>query len=493
MLKTKINKLHGLLKGRISDDAWQKIITAWEFGQRVHHGQVRKTGEAYAFHGLETAIILAGWGLDSVSIQAGILHDVIEDAGVTKEELAKLFGKNVANIVDGVTKVSKVRLRGSKEALFVENLRKMFMAMSKDIRVVLVKLADRTHNMRTLYALGNSDRLRIAKETIEIYAPLAERLGMGEVKGELEDLAFIYLDLEGYKRIRNESKPYFHRAETVINKMRKRILKDMGENKLEAKINTRKKHLYSLWKKVQRDEIDWDFTKVHDIVAMRIIVARVEDCYASLGIVHSLYKPVPRVGVSDFIAQPKPNGYQSIHSKVFGPRGRIVEIQIRTFKMHEEAEHGVAAHWAYSEAKSKGMGDFILQKKGVVAGNKMSWVKNLIDWQKDIVDTGDYLKAIKLDVLRHRNFVFSPQGDVYDLPTGATPIDFAFAVHTHLGRYIKAAKVNGKIVPLNYQLKSGDMVEIIKTKNPIKPNKDWLTFVTTLIAKREIARNNPNN
>jgi GTP pyrophosphokinase len=464
---------------------------AWDFAKKAHHGQKRLSGDPYVSHSLETALTLADWKLDLPTIIAGLLHDTIEDAGIKKEEIETAFGPDVAYLVDGVTKVSSIKLLGSKEEEFVENLRKMFLAMAQDLRVVFVKLADRLHNMRTLWALVPERQNKIARETLEIYAPLAERLGMGEIKGTLEDIAFTYLYPHDYQKLLIDSKPYYREAEKIIKSMKRKILRYLAEEKIKVTIQARKKHLYSLWNKLNRPEISGDFNKVHDIVALRVIIEEdnVPACYSALGIIHNFYKPVPYLGISDFIAQPKPNGYRSIHTKVFGPKGKIVEIQVRTRKMHQEAEYGLAAHWAYAEAKSKGVRDEVLEKQGgKVSRTKMEWVTQLISWQEEIRDSKEYLEAVKFDVLKHHNFVFSPAGDVYDLPVGATPVDFAYTVHTKLGNYIKGAKVNGKMVPLDYKLKSGDVVEIIKSKNPLRPRRDWLEFVATNTAKREIKK-----
>src|SRR3989344_2312034 len=465
----------------------KKLVKAWELTKLAHVGQVRLRGEPYYEHPLEVATILASWKLDEDSIIAGLLHDTIEDGGAKSEDLVREFGENVAHLVDGVSKVATIRWKKDAQAQFVENLRKMLLFMARDIRVVIIKLADRLHNMRTLWAVPAAKRPRIAMETLEIYAPLAERLGMGEVSGELNDLSFQYLYPEEYKNLVRESKPYYKAAEEHIKKMQHSLLRFLADEGIKAKINGRAKRFYSLWKKLARNEIAVDFTKIHDIVALRIIVDSVTSCYAALGIVHGHFNPVPPIGVSDFIAQPNPDGYQSIHTKVFGPGGRIVEVQIRTRVMHEQAEYGVAAHWAYTQAKAAGTSDKILESKGVkVEETKINWVKQLVEWQKELTDSKEFLEAVKFDAFRERNFVFSPKGDVYDLPAESTPVDFAFAVHTDLPEYIQSAKVNGRMVPLNYKLKSGDVVEIIKSKNKKPLNRDWSRFVVTSMAKRRI-------
>jgi len=463
-----------------------KICRAWEFTLLAHSGQKRFTGDPYASHGLETAKILANWKLDTDSIIAGLLHDTIEDGGAKGVDISEKFGGEVAKLVSGVTKVSHIKLKGSEEEEFIENLQKMFLAMAKDLRVVIVKLADRLHNMRTLFAVPKERQKRIAKETLEIYAPLAERLGMGEIKAELEGLAFPYIYPDEHEKVKKGSKIHYRKAKGHIRKMKRAILKGCSKEKIKPKIDGREKCLYSLWKKLERPEVEWDFSKILDIVALRIMVDTIPQCYTVLGLVHSLYKPVPQIGVSDFIAQPKPNGYQSIHTKVFGVEKRVVEVQIRTHEMHEQAEFGVAAHWAYSQAKKKGIGDELLEKGIRVEKSRLEWVKQLADWQKEIKDKREFIKAVKFDALGHRNFIFSPKGDVYDLPSSATPVDFACAVHTDLGNFIKSAKVNGKIVPLSYKLKSGDVCEIVKTKYSKSPSKDWLEFVVTTTARRKI-------
>lgn len=464
------------------------ILKAWEFAQIAHYGQKRTSGDPAISHPLAVSEILAGWKLDSVSITAGLLHDTIEDCGIKKEELIKEFGKDVADIVDGVTNIGKLELRVSKNEQFVENLRKMFLVMAKDLRVVFLRLADRLHNMRTLEFLPEEKRVRIARETLEIFAPLAERLGIGELKGELEDLSFPYAYREEHKKLIEKSKFHYKKADVNIKKMKRNLLKKLAAQGIKAKIQSRKKNLYSLWKKLNRPEIDWDFDKVNDIVALRILVDTVEDCYVALGIVHQSYKPAPNIGISDFIAQPKPNGYRSIHTKVFGPGERIVEVQIRTYQMHDEAEYGLAAHWYYSLKKSGKAHDKIVEHGFFAPTEKIKWVRQLVEWQKSETDSDEFLKAVKFDAFSERIFVFSPKGDVFDLPKGATPVDFAYAVHTDFGNYIKAAKVNGKVAPLTYKLKSADVVEIIKGKGERIPNAHWLSFVVTTQAKREIGK-----
>ena len=464
------------------------IKKAFNFAWEIHANQKRLSGEAFINHPLAVAKILAEWKLDSGSIAAGLLHDVIEDGEVKKEKLEKEFGKDIANLVNGVSKIGELKLRGSQEEEFVENLRKMIVVMAKDLRVVLIKLADRYHNLQTLYVLPKEKQLRIAKETLEIYAPLSERLGIGEMKGKLEDLAFPYVYPEGYEWLKKYSAPYYKQAGELLLKVKRKLLVELAKEGIKAEIHTRAKHFYSLYKKLLRPEIDKDITKVYDLVALRILVDTVEECYVSLGVVHKVYKLVPHLGVSDFIALPKPNGYRSIHTKVFGPQGRIFEVQIRTWEMHEEAENGIAAHWYYGQQKTKGAKDSLLEKGVFAPSEKMDWVRQLVAWQKEITDTKEFISSLKFDALKHRIFVFSPKGDVYDLPAEATPVDFAYAVHTQLGNSCQGAKVDGKLVPLDYKLKSGEVVEIIPTKGKKGPSRDWLNFVVTKIAKDRIKK-----
>lgn len=454
---------------------WDKV---YQFAANAHFGQKRLSGEPFITHPAAVAKILTDWKLDSKTVIAGLLHDTIEDGAATHEDILKEFGPEVAALVDGVTKVGEIKLRGSSEEEFVENLRKMFLAMAKDLRVVLVKLADRLHNMQTLEYLPADKQKRIAKETLEVYAPLAERLGMGEVKGELEDLAFQYLFPEEYSWLKKYASSAFKQAGEHVKEAKRKLLRALAEEKITPVINGREKHLYSLYKKLLRPEINKDLSLIHDLVALRILTDTVEQCYVALGTVHKIFKPVPSLGVSDYIALPKPNGYRSIHTRVLGPDGRIIEIQIRTEEMHEEAENGIAAHWYYKE----------LQAGVFVPREKLGWVRQLADWQKEVSDSQEFINNLKFDALSHRIFILTPNGDVKDLPAGATPIDFAYAVHTKLGDRTTGAKVNGKIAPFDYKLKSGDVCEVLLAKEPRKPHVDWLQFVVTNLAKTEIQK-----
>lgn len=464
------------------------VEKARQFANLAHSGQKRLSGDPFISHPQAVAEILAGWKLDAASIAVGWLHDTVEEGAASEDDIKKEFGETISELVKGVTKVGRLKLRGSTEEEFIENLRKMFLAMARDLRVVLVKLADRLHNMQTLKYLPLEKQGRIARETLEIYAPLAERLGMGEVKGQLEDLAFPYLFLEDYQWLINSSAAAYKEAQEHVMEAKKKLLTRLVAEKVKVEIHGRKKHFYSLYCKLLRPEISKDLNQIHDLVALRILVDTVEQCYLALGIVHKTYKPVPSLGVSDYIAVPKPNGYQSIHTKVFGPDGRIIEIQIRTRQMHEEAEYGVAAHWYYSLFKNKEVSKEKLERGTFAPAEKLAWVKQLATWQKEIIDNKEFLENLKLDALSHRIFVFTPDGDIKDLPAGATPIDFAYAVHTKLGDRTTGAKINGKMASLDQALKSGDVCELILTKEPRKPSLDWLSFVVTNLAKKEIQK-----
>jgi GTP diphosphokinase / guanosine-3',5'-bis(diphosphate) 3'-diphosphatase len=467
---------------------FEKIKKAYFLAKKAHKNQKRLSGEDFIDHPLQVALFLADWGLDSGSIIAGILHDTVEDSEVNLEEIKKEFGEDIALLVDGVTKIGDIKFKGGKDDLFVENLRKMIVVMAKDLRVVLIKLADRLHNSKSLYVFSEKKQKRIARETLEIYAPLAERLGIGVAKGELEDLAFSYLLKKEFEFLKKLSRPFYKNADLRVKKMRRKLLKNLAKEKIKSEVHGRKKHFYSLYKKLNREEKDNDISRIHDLVALRVICNTIEDCYRVLGIVHKIYKPVPVLGVRDFIAQPKPNGYQSIHTNVFGENGEITEIQIRTFRMHEEAEKGVAAHWQYSEKKTKETSNKKIDSGFFAPDEKINWVKDLMAWQEEISDSKEFLNSLKFDALRERNFIFSPKGDVFDLPKDATPVDFAYAIHTWLGDHCVGARVNEKFVGLDFKLESGQMVEIITDKNKKGPSKDWLSFAVTKLARSRISR-----
>lgn len=465
------------------------IIKAWEFANLAHTGNTRDSGEPYIIHPTQVAKTLALWNMDTTTIVAGLLHDTIEEGGATRQDLVKEFSEEVALLVDGVTKVTDIRLKGSDQEEFMENLRKMILVMARDLRVVMVKLADRLHNLQTLQYLDKQRQIDNAKETLEIYAPLAERLGMGELKGKLEDLSFPYVYPNEHKTLINQTKKIFAQSEAYIEKFKRELLVLLIPQIPSVVINIRHKHLYSLWRKLQRPDIGHDLGKVYDLVAARVLTDTVEQCYVAMGLIHSKYHPVPYLGISDFIANPKPNGYRSIHTKVFGPEGKIVEIQIRTFGMHQLAEYGISAHWQMSQLKQAGkLSSEDIDKGKFQVSGKLSWVKQLAAWQKEITDNTEYLETLKFDALQHRNLVFSPIGDVYDLPYGATPIDYAYAVHTGLGHQAAGAKVNGKLVPLNHKLINGDVVEIIIDRKRTRPSHEWLDFVVTTTARHQITK-----
>jgi GTP pyrophosphokinase len=412
--------------------------------------------------------------LDLPSIIAGLLHDVPEDTKVTLKEIDKNFGREICRLVEGITKLGKLKYRGMER--YAENLRKMFVAMSDDIRVILIKFADRLHNLKTLDALPPDKQYRIAKETLEIYAPIADRLAIGQIKGELEDLAFKYVYPDDYKWITEIIPREYKAKEKYLGEVREQVRKKLIAENItinELSIQGRTKHLYSLYQKLLRPHINRDLGKIYDLIALRLIVPTVADCYGALGILHGMFRPMPG-RIKDYIANPKPNGYQSLHTTVFTDDGEIVEFQIRTKEMHEQAEFGIAAHWRYKQSGSK------------IKNQHIKWLNELVKWQKQIKDNDQFLQTVKLDVFQNRIFVFTPKGDVIDLPDGATPIDFAYHVHSSLGDKCVGARVNDQLVNLGYQLKSGDIVEIITDKNRAGPNPDWLELVKTSMAKSKI-------
>ena len=472
--------LEKILENPAYTESDKKLIEkAFEVAKIAHEGQKRLSGEEYLSHPVHVAYFLSELGLDTATVIAGILHDTIEDTSVTHKYLEKEFGKDVAFLVEGVTKLNKIEYDGNpnekkSSADHLNSLKKMIFAMAEDIRVILIKLADRYHNMETLRFKDNTKQRKIALETLEIYAPIAARLGMGKLKGQLEDMSFPYVYPLEYSQLIKKVKEkytdrlkYIDRTKPVI----KRHLTDAGIKILE--IDSRAKHYYSLYGKMIRKEMDAD--KIFDLVAMRIIVPDINSCYEALGVIHKFYKPLPGL-IKDYIALPKPNGYQSLHTTIFCEKGRVVEIQIRTAEMHEYAENGIAAHWAYSEGGKK--------KNIMVNIKEVEWVNKLKNFLKEVT-SGEGLLNLKIDFFKHRIFAFTPRGEVQDLPEGATPIDFAYAIHTDLGHMTRGAKINGKITTLDYELKNGDVVEIIKGKNK-KPSFDWLKIVKTAEAKKKI-------
>ncbi|MFA6410259.1 MAG: RelA/SpoT family protein [Candidatus Buchananbacteria bacterium] len=457
------------------------IRLAYDFAENAHKDQVRKSGEPYIQHPLETAIILAKMGLDQDSIIAALLHDVPEDTDYSLIDIEKNFGSEVAKLVAGITKLGVIKYRGMEK--YAENLRRMFISMAEDIRIILIKMADRLHNLKTLSALPAEKQKRIAQESLEIYAPIANRLGMGQIKGELEDLAFPYLYPEKYDWFKKEIMPKIAIEMEYTQKVIQLAKKEFALEKIKiVSIHGRAKRLYSLYQKLQRPNYSGDISKVYDLVALRIIVPTIADCYHALGLIHRLWKPLPG-RIKDYIAQPKPNGYQSLHSTVFCLDGKIVEFQIRTPEMHEQAEFGIAAHWHYKET---GKNPKKIGEKGRVLPKKFTWIQDLVKWQKEIQDDQQYLQSLTIDFFHNRIFVFTPKGDVIDLPEEATPVDFAYHVHSWIGDHCSGAKINGQMVSLDSKLKNGDVVEIITEKNRKGPNQYWLQFVKTSAAKSKI-------
>jgi guanosine-3',5'-bis(diphosphate) 3'-pyrophosphohydrolase len=449
------------------ESSWLRSV--YELADAAHDGQHRASGEDYIEHPVAVARVLADMEMDKATIAAAILHDVVEDTVVTAEQVSAKFGPEIAQLVEGVTKLTRIPYQ-SKEDAQVENLRKMFMAMAKDIRVIIIKLADRLHNMRTLSSLPLDKQQAIARETIEIYAPIAHRLGIWKIKWDLEDLCLRYLDADAYRDIAERvAKKRAEREEAVsgvVGVLRSHFEK-LGIN---AEITGRPKHFYSIYTKMKKGR---DFSTIYDLTAVRVIVENVKDCYGALGIVHSMWKPIPG-RFKDYIAMPKPNMYQSLHTTVVGPAGEPLEVQIRTFEMHRTSEFGIAAHWRYKEGT-----------KNDAFENKLTWLRSLLEWQNDMRDSRAFMENLKLDLFDNQVFVFSPKGDVYALPSAASPLDFAYQVHTDIGNHCVGTKVNGKIVPLDYQLRNGDICEVLVNKSS-RPSLDWLAVVRTSSAKHKI-------
>jgi len=451
------------------------IARAGAFSLSAHEGQKRKSGEPYFIHCIGTARNLFLWHLDAKTIAAGLLHDVCEDTAIDGSAVKKEFGDEIAFLVEGVSKLGKIKYGGSERN--TENMRKMFLAMAEDVRVVLIKLADRLHNIRTLKYLKPEKQKRIALETIEIYAPIALRLGMGELKGELEDLSFPYAYPNEYASFVRAVSARYENVKHYLEQVMPLVRKELQKEKIkDFEINSRAKHYYSLHKKLSKNGMNID--AVYDIIALRIVVNTIEECYAVLGMIHRLWKPLPG-RIKDYIALPKPNGYQSLHTTVFCVDGRITEFQIRTKVMHEEAENGIAAHWAYAEHGKP--------KEGTKANQvKFSWVSSLREWQDGISASGeDFVESLKIDYFKDRIFVLTPKGDVVNLPEGSTPVDFAYDIHSDIGNHCIGAKVNGKMTQLDEKLKSGDVVEILTQKNK-KPSASWLEFARTSFARGKI-------
>lgn len=483
----KLDKLFKLRKIPFTDDQKKRIIKAYKFSKEAHEGQKRASGEEYFVHCAETAATLVKMGLGSITVSSALLHDTYEDTDVSLEEIEKEFGKDVAFIVKGVSKLSKVQLKGSEEEYYLNNLQKMFLAMAADIRVVLIKLADRLHNMKTLSSLPREKQQRIAKETMEIFVPIANRLGIGEVKGQLEDLCFKYLDPRNYKYVLELEKEIYPSRKKYVDEVIKKLKKKLKEEGVEfVDIHGRAKQYFSLHQKLQKHNNDID--RVYDLVGIRVIVPKVADCYEALGVVHKNYKPL--IGrIKDYISLPKPNGYKSIHTTIFGPKGKIMEVQIRTEKMHDESEYGIAAHWIYDQAKGGDWKRYIFGRghDPKVPSAEIEWVKQLKEWHNQTGGGSDeFWASLKIDFFKDYIFVFTPEGDVIELPEGATPIDFAYKVHTEVGNRTSGVKVNGKMSALNIALSNGDLVDVVTTKNFKLPSRDWLEFVQTANAKEKI-------
>ena len=455
----------------LGDDECDQIMKAFTLADKAHEGQFRASGEPYIMHPLAVAEILAHLQIDHITLIAALLHDVVEDTEYTKEDIEKLFGAEVAFLVDGVTKLNQFQYE-TKEDRQMENYRKMILAMAKDVRVVVIKLGDRLHNMRTLKHMRSDKQKRIAKETLEIFAPLAHRLGIFNVKWELEDLSFRYLEPDKYYDLVDQMKQKRQAREDIVNDTMEQLTKALGEAGIKADIKGRPKHFYSIYKKMKKD--NRDLSQIYDLLAVRVIVDTVPDCYAVLGIAHSIWKPLP-YRFKDYISMPKSNMYQSLHTTVIGTMGQPVEIQIRTWEMHRVSEYGVAAHWRYKEGNKGADKEF---------DQKVAWLRQVLEWQ-DTSNPKELVNALKLDVFSGEVFVFTPKGDVVKLPIGSVPLDFAYRVHTDVGHRCVGAKVNGKIVPLDYTLQNGDIVDIITSKTG-KPSLDWLNIVGSSESKNKI-------
>ena len=449
----------------------EEIIKAYHFSESAHEGQFRNSGEKYFIHPYNVAMILADLNMDEQTIIAGLLHDVIEDTDITYEEISVEFGEEVADLVDGVTKLKKLQYK-TKQENQAENLRKMVLAMAEDIRVIIIKLADRLHNMRTLEYMSEEKKKEKAIETLEIYAPLAHRLGMSKIKWELEDLSLRYLDPDGYYDLVDKVSKRRREREEYIQMIIKELDEKLQEMDISSDISGRPKSFYSIYKKMVYQ--NKSFEQIFDLTAIRVIVDSIKDCYGVLGIVHTMWKPIPG-RFKDYIAMPKPNMYQSLHTTVIGPEGEIFEVQIRTWDMHRTAEYGIAAHWKYKEGVMK-TDNF---------DEKLTWLRQLLEWQKDLKDPQEFMETLKIDLFTDEVYVFTPRGDVINLPNGSTPIDFAYRVHTDVGNSCVGAKVDGRIVPLDYKLKNGNIVEVITSPNS-GPSRDWLKVVKSSQAKTKI-------
>src|SRR3989344_2794703 len=460
------------LTGGVNKKEEELIVKAYKFGESAHTGQKRMSGEPYFIHAFGTAKILAQLGMDAQTIAAGLLHDVLEDTKIKEEEIENKFGQNILFLIKGVTKLGTLKYRGHER--HVESLRKFFVAMANYLRVVIIKFADRLHNLQTLQFVREDKRRRIAMESIEVYAPLANRLGMGKLKSEIEDAAFPYVYPKEHAQIEEIIKEKKRSYQENLAQVQKELEKELKKNKVKVvEIDSRMKHKYSLWKKLTKR--DMDIEKIYDIVALRVVVESIEDCYRVLGIIHSVWKPLPG-RIKDYIAVPKPNGYRSIHTTIFTGFGGIAEIQIRTKEMHAEAAYGITAHFAYKESEGK---------KAKDDQSKFKWIEELQDLHRTQEEPKKFIEHLKTDFFNDRIFIFTPKGDVIDLPDGSCPIDFAYSIHSDIGYHTAGAKINGKMSQIFSKLKNGDIVEIIKKKDS-HPSSKWLEYVKTTIAKKHI-------
>ena len=470
--------INSVLKYHPSTDI-SMIEKAYKVASEAHEGQKRKSGEPYIIHPLCVAIILADLELDKETIVAGLLHDAVEDTWMTYEEVEKEFGSEVALLVDGVTKLGQLSYSADKVEVQAENLRKMFLAMAKDIRVILIKLADRLHNMRTLQYMRPEKQQEKARETMDIYAPIAMRLGISKIKVELDDLSLKYLKPDVYYDLVHKVALRKSEREQFVGAIVKEVKKHMDDANIKAQVDGRVKHFFSIYKKMVNQDKTID--QIYDLFAVRILVDTVKDCYAALGVIHEMYKPIPG-RFKDYIAMPKPNMYQSLHTTLIGPNGQPFEIQIRTYEMHRTAEYGIAAHWKYKES-SDGKAPV-----GKSEEEKLNWLRQILEWQRDMSDNKEFMSLLKndLDLFADSVYCFTPQGDVKTLPSGSTPVDFAYSVHSAVGNKMVGARVNGKLVPIEYEIKNGDRIEIITSQNSQGPSRDWLKLVKSTQAKNKI-------